>query len=338
MIDRVLITGATGFLGSWALRYWKATHPDIELWATSNQPSTPQLQTDKFLQVDLCDSKAIQDLVFACQPTHVIHLAGPTGNAKLADYLRVNVIGTENLYNALARIEGANRVRVIQASSAASYGMVYPKELPITEKQPPRPVSSYGLSKLTQDYLAWAMWRTFGLKIICARVFNILGPAQPDNLVPMTFIRQLINVRAGLADRLEVGNTLSRRDFVDVRDIVSAFDALINRGRPGEVYNIASGRDISIQEIIEKLMVISKQHILVETVSERTRSTDVPCVRADISKITKETGWQPKISLLQSLEAMWHQAANISEGLGMQYENPRHQIPRVQDKAQSEKV
>lgn len=305
---RVLVTGATGFLGTWTLRHWKVTHPDSELWATSNLPLSRRSPADRFLRVDLCSREATEELVSACRPTHVVHLAGLTHNARLAEQLRVNVLGTENLYNALAHIDEGGRVRIVQASSAAAYGSVHPEELPITEKQLPRPVSSYALSKLAQDYLAGAMWRTRGLQVTCARIFNILGPGQSDHLVPMTFIRQLINARAHLSDRLEVGNTMSRRDFVDVQDIMSAFDALIDHGQPGEVYNVASGRDISIQEIIEKLVVISKQHIKVEIVAERARPTDVPCVRADISKITTETGWRPKIPLPKSLEAMWNDA------------------------------
>jgi len=129
----------------------------------------------------------------------------------------------------------------------------------------------------------------------------------------MTFIEQLIKARAGQTDRLKVGNTAPRRDFVDVRDIVSAFDALIDHGRPGEAYNIASGEDVSIQEIIDMLMQISGLQVPVETVSERVHSTDVQCVRADISKITRETGWRPWIPLKKSLEEMWHAAVKDSE-------------------------
>jgi GDP-4-dehydro-6-deoxy-D-mannose reductase len=302
--QRLLVTGATGFIGSWTLRYWEDRYPNIETWATSEKPNPQNLYASEYRQVDLCDLVAVREVVLQCQPSQVIHLAGLVGKAGLEEYIRLNVVGTKNLYNALAEIEHPSDLRIIQASSASIYGLVQPEELPISEEQPLRPVASYGLSKAAQDLLAVSVGHSIGLKIIRACIFNTLGPGQVDGLVPMVFIRQLMNSKAGLLNPLKVGNTETRRDFVDVRDIVAAFDVLLHYGEPGHVYNVASGEDISIQEIIDQLSRIVGIELNIKKSADRISCFDVPSIRADITKIYKKTGWRPKITFPKSLEDM----------------------------------
>jgi GDP-4-dehydro-6-deoxy-D-mannose reductase len=307
MSDRLLVTGATGFVGQWVLRYWRTTHPDVEVWATSNEAPEQPLHIDRFLQLDLTERDCVERFIAECRPNRVIHLAGLIGRGELARFLHVNVVGTENLYEALLKHVDVAKLRVVQASSAAAYGLVREEELPITEQQAPRPIAAYGLSKLAQDYLATSMFLSSALHVICGRIFNTIGPGQPLSLVPMTFAKQLLEVRDGKNDRLKTGDTSTRRDFVDVRDIVRALEALLRKGTPGEVYNIASGQAVSIQEVIDKLIAISGLKVAVEPASNRLRPTDVPCVRADVSKIMKQVQWSPEISIDDSLQAMWEQ-------------------------------
>jgi len=304
MKHRLLVTGATGFIGSWTLHYWREHYPNVEMWATSEKPHPPNLHADEYYQVDLCDLEAIREVVLECQPTQVIHLAGLVGKASLEEHLRVNVAGTENLYNALAETDHLLDIRIVQASTAAIYGLVRPEELPISEDQPLRPITAYGLSKAAQDLLAVAVGHSMGLKIVRACVFNSLGSGQGDSLVPMVFIKQLANIQSGSLKSLKVGNSSTRRDFVDVRDIVAAFDVLLHQGESGQAYNVASGEDISIQEVIDELLGIVGIKMPIEICADRIRSIDVSSVRADISKISGETGWRPRISLRESLEAM----------------------------------
>ena len=120
----------------------------------------------------------------------------------------------------------------------------------------------------------------------------------------MVFIKQLANIQSGSLKSLKVGNSSTRRDFVDVRDIVAAFDVLLHQGESGQAYNVASGEDISIQEVIDELLGIVGIKMPIEICADRIRSIDVSSVRADISKISGETGWRPRISLRESLEAM----------------------------------
>lgn len=305
MANRVLITGATGFLGCAVYDHIRTAYPDADLWATSNKQAGPSIRADKFRQIDLCDKEAIDEFVSICKPIHVIHLAGLVGEASLAEHLRINVLGTENLYNSLTNMVNREEIRVVQASTAAIYGLIGKDELPITEDQPPRPVTAYALSKLGQEHLAMAMWRTRGLKVVCARIFNMIGPGQPEGLVPMTFISQLMQVKDGRASKIRAGNLTARRDFIDVTDVALAFDVLMKHGRPGEAYNVASGTDVSIQQVVDILLQISGKQTTLEVVDERLRRSDVPIVRADISKIVTETNWVPKMTLFESLLTIW---------------------------------
>lgn len=306
---RLLVTGATGFAGAWVLRHWRGRHPDAEIWAMSDRPDPPSVPVEQYRRIDLRDAQAVLDFVSACRPTEVVHLAGLIGGASLTDHLSVNVVGTDNLYAALSDADAPAGLRVVQVGSAAIYGKVREEDLPISESQPLRPVGPYALSKAAQDHLAATAHLQYGLKVLRARVFNMLGPGQSDKLVPMTFLRQLSDCRSGRTDHVSVGNTAPRRDFVDVRDVAAALDVLLREGEPGEAYNVASGQDVSVQEILDILPGVTGIQAPVRQAAQRTRGIEVPCVRADVSKIAAATGWQAKIQLRQSLDEMWRSLA-----------------------------
>jgi GDP-4-dehydro-6-deoxy-D-mannose reductase len=301
---RILVTGATGFVGLWTLRRLRDARPDAEVWATSERPDPGNLPAPHYRQLDLRDETAVRALVRDCRPTGVIHLASLISGVDLEAYLSVNVLGTGRLYDALAA-EGPDGLRIVQVGSAAMYGAIRDDELPVREEQPLRPVTPYAVSKVAQEYLATSAGLSQGLAIVRARIFNLLGPGQPAGLVPMTFVRQLAEVRSGAAERLRVGLVTARRDFVDVRDAVRALDLLLSRGDAGLAYNVASGRDASVQEIIDELLALTGIEVPIEVEASRLRPVDVPVVRADVSRIANAVGWEPEIGLRESLEAMW---------------------------------
>ena len=301
--DRLLITGATGFVGTWMLRHWRKTHPNIEIWATSHQPDHPGNLADHYAVLDLMDNDAVNAFVRRSQPTQVIHLAGLVANASLEEHLAVNVVGTEHLYQAIAGLADAKNISIVQAGTAAIYGPILPTELPITEENPFRPLTPYALSKTTQDHLAAQYWRTDELKTIRARIFNLLGPGQPETLVPAAFLKRLANLQPG--ETLRVGNLTTRRDFVDVRDVARAFDGLIQMGQPGKAYNIGSGASVPIRDLLNELISLAEiPDVVIEENSTPRRKVDVPDVCADITAIKEDIDWSPEISLPESLEAM----------------------------------
>lgn len=310
-MNRILVTGATGFVGEWTLRHWRKAHPEVEIWATSNQPGCPAELANRFTVIDIRDADAIRDFVYKCRPDHVIHLASLVKEASLAEHLNVNVLGTENLYSCLTELGNYAEIRIIQAETAAMYGRVRPDELPISEKNPLRPLTAYAISKTTQDFLAEMFWKTRGLNVIRARIFNLVGPGQPGHLVPATFIRQLKDMSDG--DSIQVGNLKTRRDFVDVRDVISAFDKLLPGGQAGEVYNIGSGVSVAIEDILNELLCISGlRGISIKQELGRTQRIDVPDVIADTSAIRQTVGWQPEVPLQQSLEDMWNEYVRVN--------------------------
>ena len=302
---RLLVTGATGFLGRWVLRHWRLTHRGAELWATSEQPRPDDLSADAYRQVDLRDAAAVRELVEECRPTNVLHLAARIVAPELDDLLAVNVEGTRHLYDALCGASLEN-LCVVQVGSAAMYGPVGEDDLPITEAQPLRAVTPYAVSKARQDELAAEMHERSGLPVIRARVFNMLGPGQGAQLVPMTFVRQFRDIQVGRAREIETGDTSTRRDFVDVRDVAAALDALLQRGRPGAAYNVASGRDVSIREVIDDLQRISGIDAPIVQAPGRLRPHDTPRVQADVSAIAHDAGWRAEIPLATSLSDMWN--------------------------------
>jgi len=146
MRKRLLITGATGFLGTELLRCFHDNSAEWDIWATSDRPQPPKIQTGQYHQLDLLDFDRVCDLVSASKPSHVIHVAGLVGRATLEKHLLVNVVGTENLYKALMQLDTYREIRIVQAGSAAAYGWIKNDDLPITEQQPFRPLTRYLLS------------------------------------------------------------------------------------------------------------------------------------------------------------------------------------------------
>jgi GDP-4-dehydro-6-deoxy-D-mannose reductase len=302
----LLITGATGFVGTWVLDDLRRRRPDAEVWATSDRPTPPPGHRGPYRQLDLADAAGIRALIRDCRPGGVLHLAGAIAGADVAHLTAVNAGGSERLYRALAEELPAGSVRVVQASSAAVYGPVPGVELPVSEERPLRPVTPYAISKAAQERVAVAAGEDDGLQLVRARIFNLLGPRQPEHLVPMCFLAQLREIRRGEAPaRLLVGNLSARRDFVDVRDVVQALLALLDRGAAGAAYNVASGDEVEIGAVLTRLQAIAGLDVPVEVDPTRLGAGGEDRSRADVSRIAEETGWRAAISLDASLRDMW---------------------------------
>ncbi len=304
----LLITGATGFVGTWALDDLRRRRPDATVWATSDQPTPPSGHHGPYRQLDLGDAAGVRALIRDCRPAGVLHLAGAIAGDDVEHLTAVNAGGSERLYRALVDELPRGSVRVVQASSAAVYGPVPGADLPVGEERPLCPVSPYAISKAAQERVSVAAGENDGLQVVRARIFNLLGPRQPARLVPMCFIDQLREIHRGnAAAPLQVGNLRARRDFVDVRDVVQALGALLDHGVAGAAYNVASGLEVEIGAVLAQLQVLAGLDVVVEVDPARLGATGEDRSQADVSRITTETGWRAAISLDASLRAMWDQ-------------------------------
>ena len=181
--------------------------------------------------------------------------------------------------------------------------MVLENEVPIREENPLRPLSPYAVSKVGQDLLGYQYYRSYQMWIIRTRGFNHSGPRRGDVFVESNFAKQIAAIELGLQPPvISVGNLTAKRDFTDVRDMVRGYWLALEKGKPGEVYNIASGKTYTVQKILDLLLERSTVKVRVETNPERLRPSDVPILLGDCAKFQRETGWVPAIPFEKTLE------------------------------------
>jgi len=319
---RVLITGITGFVGSHMAEYALAQGAEVfgsSRWRSRTENIEHLRSQIKLIECDLRDLAAVRSLLESAEPTHVIHLAAQSfvgASWRMpAETLSTNVISQVNLLEGIRRLKMAPRFLVVGTSE--EYGLVHPDELPIRETNPFRPLSPYAVSKVAQDVMGYQYFMSYGLPIIRARAFNHEGPRRGEVFVTSNFAKQVAEIEAGLQGPLmSVGDLTPRRDFSDVRDIVRGYWLLLERGEPGEVYNLCSGRSWAIQQVLDFLLEQSRvKGIAVETDPARLRPSDVMVLEGDASKIRKATGWEVEIPFertLKDLLAYWRQRTTSS--------------------------
>lgn len=314
---RLLITGITGFVGSHMAEYALA-HGALVFGSSRWRSRTENIEhlrsQIKLIECDLRDLASVRGLLETTEPTHVVHLAaqsfvGASWHTP-AETLSTNIISQVNLLEEIRRFTIAPRVLVV--GSSEEYGLVYPDELPIRESNPLRPLSPYAVSKVAQDVMGYQYFMSYRLPIIRTRAFNHEGPRRGEVFVTSNFAKQVAEIEAGLREPIiSVGDLTPRRDFSDVRDIVRGYWLLLERGEPGEVYNLCSGRSWAIQQVLDFFLDQSRvKKIAVETDPARLRPSDVMILEGDPSKIRKATGWEVEIPFertLKDLLAYWRQ-------------------------------
>jgi GDP-4-dehydro-6-deoxy-D-mannose reductase len=212
--------------------------------------------------------------------------------------LRVNVLGTAEV---LAAARTRPQARVLVVSSAEVYGVVTAEQLPLGESTPTAPASPYAASKLAAEAVALQAWRGYRQPVIVVRPFNHIGPGQSPNFFVPALAKRIVEARRSGAGSLRVGTLTTRRDFTDVRDVVAAYRLLIEKGAPGEVYNVCSGRDVAMSDVAAQLLALAGADLTLETDPELVRPVDVPVLRGDAGRLHAATGWRPSIPLATTL-------------------------------------
>lgn len=303
-----LITGITGFAGSHLAEYL-LTMEGVEVYGTFRWRSRLEniagfVDRVTLVECDLRDRVSVDRLLDSVRPDVIFHLAAqsfvPTSWNAPAETLMTNLLGELNIFESVRRLNIPARIHV--AGSSEEYGLVYEDEVPITEANPLRPLSPYGVSKVAQDLLAWQYHRSYGLHTVRTRAFNHTGPRRGAVFMTSNLARQVAEIELGLREPvLEVGNLEAIRDFTDVRDVVRAYWLAVAHGEPGEVYNIASGRAWSVKEVVEMFQGMSRVSFAVRQDPERLRPSDVPVLLGDSSRFRKRTGWEPLIPFEKTL-------------------------------------
>lgn len=305
---RVLITGITGFVGSHMAEYALAQGAEV-FGASRGGSKTDNIEHLRsritLIHSDLRDMSSARALVETSNPSQVFHLAaqsfvGASWQAP-AETLTTNIISQVNLLEAIRALNLCPRFLAVGSSD--EYGLVREDELPIGESNPLRPLSPYAVSKVAQDLTGYQYFKSYGLPIVRARAFAHSGPRRGDVFVESDFARQIAEIEAGLrAPLVTVGDLKPRRDYSDVRDIVRGYWLLLERGGPGEVYNLCSGRSWSIQDVLDFLLAESSvRNIAVKVDPARLRPSDVMIFEGDPSKVEAATGWRAEIPFERTL-------------------------------------
>lgn len=332
---KILITGATGFVGGHLLcalcgeaRAGTETG-GFEVFGTT-YPQLPRPSDRNIIFLDLRAESELFKLVRDVRPDWVFHLAA-VSNVRSSwqmrrETLETNVIGTQNLLEAVR--SAAPGARVLFISSSDVYGIVGSAEKPLIEEDPVQVINPYAYSKAAGEMMCEFYTKVEGLDIVIARQFPHTGPGQTADFVCPDWARQIVQIERGESEPvILVGNLDVKRDFSDVRDVVKAYILLMRKGLRGKVYNVCSGKALALREILDFLVGEAEtgpphsperpgikagrhQAIKIQVDPGKLRKTDVPLLLGSNSKLVAETGWSPRIPIEQTLRdllAYWRE-------------------------------
>ncbi len=307
---RILITGGTGFVGSHLVRFLKSADAKL-IVVSSENPKVRETGVD-YCKVDIRNLDEIQVAFREAKPSQVFHLAGVSSVARSWDNPRlafdVNVVGSYNVFEAALRLPSPPRILNVSTSQVYAHS-----SSALTETSRQAPDNPYAATKAMAELLMVQYEKCTNGGVITARAFNHTGPGQPPDFVLPSFAKQFAEMEAGLCPPvLKVGNINVKRDFTDVRDVVAAYCALLDKGTAGESYNVCSGRAILLADIVNLLQKNCNVAVKIEVAPDRVRSSDIPDLVGDPRKIQMTTGWSPKIPLettLKDLQDYWRAAA-----------------------------
>ncbi len=310
MSKNILITGINGFVGSHLAEYVLNNKLGNVIglnrdFNTSIENIAQIKNKIELVECDITDSHRVESVVKETKPELVFHLAAqsfvPASWNSPVETMNTNVLGSVNLFEAVRKFSPESVLQI--ACSSEEYGFVKETELPITEEQPLRPLSPYGVSKVSMDLLGYQYFKSYGLKVVRTRAFNHTGPRRGEVFVVSDWSKQIAEIEAGKRKPLiKVGNLETKRDFLDVRDVVEAYYLATQKCDAGEAYNICSGTAYPMKELLNMLLDLSSADIKTEKDPAKMRPSDVQVLVGDSAKFREKTGWKPKIDFKQTLK------------------------------------
>ncbi len=312
-MKKILITGITGFAGSFLAEYLVDKAPeDVIIGTYLSDRSLENIEQIKnnlhLVKVDLTDFSAVSSLIETNRPDIIYHLAAISTvsdsyrNPSLV--ISNNASAQINLFESLRR-QNLSNTKVIVISSANVYGQVKKEDLPINENTPLNPDNPYAVSKITQDFIALQYFLAYKMPIIRLRPFNHLGPRLNTEISLSYFAQQIAKIEnKQIEPVLAVGNITTKRDFTDVHDMVRGYVLAAEYGVPGEVYNIGSGQSYEIGSLLDKLLKMSQSRIEIKADPTKMRPSDIPELVCDATKFKDLTGWETEIDIDTTLKEL----------------------------------
>lgn len=309
MVKKILITGITGFAGSFLAEHLLFSKENTVYGISSSKENSEIISFLKDrVEIDIADLKdegKVYEIVKRIKPNYIFHLAAlafpATSFNNPLETIINNVSAQVNILEAVKKLDLLS-CRVLVVSSADIYGFVDRKNIPISEETPLKPNNPYAVSKVTQDFLGLQYFLSHKLQIVRVRPFNHIGPRQSTNISISSFAKRIAEIEKGIIKPvLRVGNLDTKRDLTDVRDMVYAYVLALEKGVAGEVYNIGSGISYRIGEILDMLLSFSKADIKIEIDKALFRPSDIPELKCNTGKFESLSGWKPKITIEKTI-------------------------------------
>lgn len=304
---KLLITGISGFVSSYLLDYFSSKDEYFDIVGICRDDVKPINYPNlniKIFKGDLIDAEFVKNVIKDTKPDYIIHLAAYSSVAYSWKFPVESFRNNTNIFlNVIESVRLLNYpTKILSIGSSEEYGIVKEKDLPIKETLTPKPINPYAIARVSQEMLGKLYARDYNLDIVMTRSFNHFGPKQRADFVTSSFAKQIVEKKkSNPSEPIKVGDLSIIRDFLDVRDVVKAYALLLEKGQKGEVYNVCSGRGLTLAKLMKTMGDLYGVPIKFEVEKEKLRPNDNPFIIGDNTKLMNTTGWKQEISLEQSL-------------------------------------
>ncbi len=310
---KTLITGIYGFVGAHLANYLADQGNQIAGFCLETDIDTGAIpESAKIFIGDLRQKDRVAEVIADYNPDRVVHLAAVSSVKFSFDHpdetFAINITGTQNLLEAISRQKKPAQTLLI--SSSEIYGQLTAEQVPVSETALLAPVNPYGVSKAAVDLMGYQYFKSYGIPVYRIRAFSHTGPRQSTQAVISDWAKQVATIELGRAPaEIKVGNLSVIRDYTDVEDVIRAYEAIFEKGQPGEAYNVCSGIGHQLDTLLDQLIGFSTRKIAIIIDQSRFRPVDIPVLIGTPQKIRSDTGWEPRIDINSTLKKVynyWH--------------------------------
>jgi len=313
-MKKYLITGVSGFVAYHFLERLNGHNEKVEVLGIdlniSQEAKKYSFENIKinFIEMNLLEYKTLETAMASFNPNYIVHLASFSSVGKSWEMPLESFLNNTNIFLNIVEIVRHNNIncRILSVGSSEEYGNVKESDIPLKEDMLLNPGNPYAVARVSQEMLSRCYVNAYKLDIILTRSFNHIGSRQRTDFAIPSFVKQISEgIKKGLNEiKLITGDITVIRDFIDVRDVVNAYCALLKNGISGELYNVCSGKGHSLKDVINLLAKIFNVNVTTIIDPKRVRPFDNRIIIGSFEKIKKHTGWEPKYELEDSIKVM----------------------------------